>query len=294
MRRVRILTGLLAAGLALATSVAGNSAASPRAASTWAQQSAANAAADDAALQAAATDLTVQALAVGALPAAPAYTSAAKRIYADVVALTALARSQDPSLGPQDTTAVMGPVPAGLTLDRSGQPPHRPISVTHSLQLFDGQTVPAQPSPGYGLHDTHFGNRPARFRHPNGVTVEPVVPALPNATVGDTAVRAALQRLGLPYVWAAGGPVTFDCSGLTQWAYAHAGIALGHYTGWQWNQGRLIPPADILPGDLILFGDPTHHVGMYLGAGWMINAPYTGQYVDVVPIPTGVAGVIRP
>lgn len=294
MRRARILAGLTTAGLALSVAAAGVSTAQPTAASTWAKQSAANAAADDAALQAAATDLTVQALAVGALPAAPTSASAVKRIYADLVALTALARSQDASLVPQDTTAVMGPVPAGLTERRSGAPQHRQITATHTLQLFDGHAVAAHPSAGWGLHTTHMGNRPARFRAPNGVTVEPNVPAVPDATVGDTAVRAALQRLGLPYVWAAGGPTTFDCSGLTQWAYAHAGISLGHYTGFQWNEGRLIPPADILPGDLILFGNPTHHVGMYLGAGWMINAPYTGQYVNVVPVPTGVAGIIRP
>ena len=108
------------------------------------------------------------------------------------------------------------------------------------------------------------------------------------------AVRSALKELGQPYVWAAAGPTTFDCSGLVQWAYAHAGLSLAAFTGYEWNEGRMIPGRDILPGDLILFGDPTFHVGMYLGAGWMVNAPYTSQYVNVVPVPGRVAGVIRP
>src|SRR6202042_780714 len=104
------------------------------------------------------------------------------------------------------------------------------------------------------------------------------------------ALREALSKLGQPYVWAAGGPNTFDCSGLMQWAYAHAGRWLTHFSGDQWNEGRLIPPRDILPGDLILFeyrhSTTIHHVGMYLGAGWMVNAPFTGQYVDVVQVPS--------
>jgi cell wall-associated NlpC family hydrolase len=114
------------------------------------------------------------------------------------------------------------------------------------------------------------------------------------------ALRSALQKLGQPYVWAAAGPSTFDCSGLTLWAYAHAGIHLTHFTGSQYNEGRLLKPKQVLPGDLILFDhliggrEVIHHVGMYLGAGWMVNAPYTGQYVNVVRVPGSIAGIVRP
>jgi cell wall-associated NlpC family hydrolase len=81
---------------------------------------------------------------------------------------------------------------------------------------------------------------------------------------------------------------------LVQWAYAHAGLELAHHAAYQWNEGRLIPGKDILPGDLIMFGRPIVHVGMYVGAGWMVNAPYTGQYVNLMAVPNHVAGVVRP
>jgi cell wall-associated NlpC family hydrolase len=114
------------------------------------------------------------------------------------------------------------------------------------------------------------------------------------------AIWAGLQKLGQPYVWAAAGPSTFDCSGLVQWAYARAGLRFTHFSGAQWNEGRLIKPKQILPGDLLLFDhriggrQVIHHVAIYLGAGWMLNAPFTSQYVNVVPVPSGVAGAVRP
>jgi cell wall-associated NlpC family hydrolase len=150
------------------------------------------------------------------------------------------------------------------------------------------------------LHRLHGGAHPAAYQRPDGVYVDPTLPSLTAPTIGEMALRTALGKLGQPYVWAAAGPSTFDCSGLTQWAYAHAGVGLAHFTGDQWNEGEKIPGRDILPGDLILFEYPVghreviHHVAMYLGADWMLNAPYTGQYVDVVPVPSGVAGIIRP
>jgi cell wall-associated NlpC family hydrolase len=157
---------------------------------------------------------------------------------------------------------------------------------------------PDRGSGGFGLHRDHGGAHPASIQRVDGVYVDPKLPAPSHPTIGMVALHTALQKVGQPYVWAAAGPTTFDCSGLTQWAYARAGIWLTHFTGDQWNEGRLIHPRDILPGDLILFeyrhSTTIHHVGMYLGAGWMVNAPFTGQYVDVVPVPSGVAGVIRP
>jgi cell wall-associated NlpC family hydrolase len=118
----------------------------------------------------------------------------------------------------------------------------------------------------------------------DGVSVHPVLPAPPKGhrdLRAQVAVEAALTQLGSPYVWNAAGPSTFDCSGLTVWAWGHAGIALEHYTGTQVTQGVRVDPGALLPGDLLLFGTNLHHVGMYLGAGYMINAPQTGDYVKV-------------
>ena len=98
-------------------------------------------------------------------------------------------------------------------------------------------------------------------------------------------MRAAYSVLGVPYVYAGSSPSQgFDCSGLTMWAWARAGAALDHYTGTQAHQGVRVRRSQLLPGDLMLFGGDVHHVGMYLGAGYMIDAPTTGEYVKIQPV----------
>jgi cell wall-associated NlpC family hydrolase len=105
---------------------------------------------------------------------------------------------------------------------------------------------------------------------------------LPEATnVGTTALRAALTQRGKPYVWGAAGPDSFDCSGLVLWAFAQEGISLPHYTGDQWNAGMHVSRADLEPGDLVFFFPDISHVGIYLGNGLMVDAPSTGQVVQV-------------
>ena len=123
----------------------------------------------------------------------------------------------------------------------------------------------------------------------------------PPSEAAATAIHWAFQEIGVPYSWGGGdengptygfaqgaGTKGFDCSGLTLFAYAQAGIHLDHYTGTQWNQGKRVSSrADLLPGDLMFFAydtsDPStiHHVSMYIGNGKMIEAPYTGEVVRV-------------
>jgi cell wall-associated NlpC family hydrolase len=103
-------------------------------------------------------------------------------------------------------------------------------------------------------------------------------------TVGVIALRAALTRIGDPYVWAAAGPDAFDCSGLVVWAYAQEGISLPHYTGSLWNEGVHVSEADLQPGDLVFFYADVSHVGIYIGDGLMVDAPTVGQDVMVQPI----------
>lgn len=108
---------------------------------------------------------------------------------------------------------------------------------------------------------------------------------LPTAnTVGEQALQAALTRRGDPYVWGAAGPSTFDCSGLVKWAYAQVGINLPHYTVSQWNMGEHISKSQLEPGDLVFFFPTIEHVGMYVGDGLMLDAPQTGQVVQIQPI----------
>jgi len=108
---------------------------------------------------------------------------------------------------------------------------------------------------------------------------------LPEATnVGTVALRDALTQRGKPYVWGAAGPDSYDCSGLIMWAFAQEGISLPHYTGSLWNSGMHVSRADLEPGDLVFFFADISHVGLYIGNGLMVDAPSTGQLVQVQPI----------
>jgi cell wall-associated NlpC family hydrolase len=98
------------------------------------------------------------------------------------------------------------------------------------------------------------------------------------------AVQAAESRVGDPYVWAASGPDEFDCSGLVMWAYAQAGVSLPHYSGSQYDDTIQIPMSDLEPGDLVFPADPGIHVAMYIGNGEIVQAPYTGADVQIVPL----------
>ncbi|MFG1880950.1 C40 family peptidase [Micromonospora sp. NPDC049102] len=109
------------------------------------------------------------------------------------------------------------------------------------------------------------------------------------------AIRTACQQVGDPYVWGATGPNSFDCSGLTQYAYKSAGIYLTHHTGDQWNEGKVVSRGDEMPGDLVFFYSGLSHVGLYLGNGMMVHAPRAGKPVMVSSINTmPVAGFRRP
>jgi cell wall-associated NlpC family hydrolase len=114
----------------------------------------------------------------------------------------------------------------------------------------------------------------------------PQVPSnLPLNTLGGQAVALAFQYLGVPYVWAGSTPSGFDCSGLTMYVYGQLGIKLGHYTGFQYYEGRRVARDQLQPGDLVFFhanafGVPQHE-GMYIGNGSFIHAPHTGDVVRV-------------
>ncbi|MET7831905.1 NlpC/P60 family protein [Micromonospora sediminicola] len=115
------------------------------------------------------------------------------------------------------------------------------------------------------------------------------------SSAARTAIKTACAQVGDPYVWGATGPNSFDCSGLTQYAYKAAGISLTHFTGAQWNEGRKISASEARPGDLVFFFSDLHHVGIYLGNGLMVHAPRTGKPVQVGKLQyMPVAGYRRP
>ncbi|MFC8876135.1 bifunctional lytic transglycosylase/C40 family peptidase [Streptomyces ardesiacus] len=133
-----------------------------------------------------------------------------------------------------------------------------------------------------------------------------------------TAINAAEQMIGTPYSWGGGnasGPsagtccspsgrsgkstVGFDCSGLTLYAYARAGISLPRTAAAQYAASEPVKPGDVKPGDLVFYGSSAasiHHVGIYVGGGWMIDAPRPGTQVRYSPMDTmpDLFGVARP
>jgi peptidoglycan DL-endopeptidase CwlO len=98
------------------------------------------------------------------------------------------------------------------------------------------------------------------------------------------AVRAAQRAVGRPYVWGANGPSGFDCSGLTQWSYGQAGVGLPRTSQAQRYAGRQVPLSQALPGDLVAYRDDASHIGMYVGNGQVIHAPYPGAAVRYDPV----------
>ncbi|MFJ8859058.1 NlpC/P60 family protein [Streptomyces sp. NPDC102451] len=100
----------------------------------------------------------------------------------------------------------------------------------------------------------------------------------PASALGAAALQAASTRVGKPYVRAATGPDSFDCSGLTQWAYAQAGAQITRTTYTQINQGTRIARSQLKPGDLVFFSN-TSHVGLYAGNNTVLHAPYPGTNV---------------
>ena len=101
------------------------------------------------------------------------------------------------------------------------------------------------------------------------------------------AVRAALSRLGCPYVWGATGPDRFDCSGLVQWSYAQAGVPLHRTTYDQINDGVPVARADVRPGDLVF--PHTGHVQMAIGGDLVVEAPYAGAPVRISRMGAAIA-----
>jgi cell wall-associated NlpC family hydrolase len=110
----------------------------------------------------------------------------------------------------------------------------------------------------------------------------PLADLPPASASAQEAVRAAYSVIGTPYRYGGASPEGgFDCSGLTMWSWAHAGVSLPHSSGAQYGALPHVPRERLQPGDLVFFYSPIHHVGMYIGGGRMIDAPHTGSFVGI-------------
>ncbi|MCQ4081578.1 NlpC/P60 family protein [Streptomyces sp. RB6PN25] len=128
-----------------------------------------------------------------------------------------------------------------------------------------------------------------------GIGRLPDLPDLgPSSSRAAAAVAAAESAVGLPYAWGAAGPDAFDCSGLMYWAYEHAGVMLPRTSQGQLGAGQRVPLSQIRPGDLVIYRDNASHVGMYVGGGRVVHAPYPGARVRYDPVDMmPIAGVTR-
>jgi peptidoglycan DL-endopeptidase CwlO len=118
----------------------------------------------------------------------------------------------------------------------------------------------------------------------------PSGPIVAGSAAAQVAIDMAMSQRGKPYVWAGSGPGSFDCSGLTAYAYAAAGVSLPHSSRMQSQMGRSISRDALQPGDLVFFYSPVSHVGIYIGNGQMVHAPTSGDVVKVAPLMSGFSG----
>ncbi len=135
---------------------------------------------------------------------------------------------------------------------------------TELLELLDDLSEARQMAEAELLRDVLSGASKA------GIVVEPGSP-----------VETALAYHGVPYLWGGQSPRGFDCSGLVLYVMRQHGVSLPHYSGAQFQLGEKVAPSALQPGDAVFFGSPVYHVGMYVGAGYFIHAPRTGDFVKL-------------
>jgi len=120
-----------------------------------------------------------------------------------------------------------------------------------------------------------------RSRLPNWVMYTGPLPQIDDA-VASQLVETAAAYLGIPYLWAGSRPTTgMDCSGFVLYVFAQHGVVLPHFAAYQCAMGTPVTLPDIQAGDIVGFGEPIHHVGIYIGDGLFMHAPHTGDVIRI-------------
>jgi SH3-like domain-containing protein len=185
--------------------------------------------------------------------------------------------------GPSDQFQVIATMPAGVVFQILGQ-----SSGWYKARFVDGTegwvaswlcVANSMPGPGGG---------PVTIVQP-----EPQPQAQPTGgqptAIGNEIARLAMTQRGKPYIWGAEDPgVGFDCSGLVLWAHNQVGVSVPRVTFDQFKTGLYVEPSQLIPGDSVFFANTytggASHVGIYVGSGYFVHAPGTGQKVRVQPL----------
>lgn len=204
---------------------------------------------------------------------------------AQVKAALAAQGQLPPGEGPAATTATVasepaGPpanAPAGTSPPTAPQPSAAPSSVPPATAT--GSTTP----PTTGPPTTAPTTAPPTTAPPSSSSGSGSVAQAPGV---NSVLAYARAQIGKPYQWGGAGPNSFDCSGLVMMAWEQAGIYFPHLAQDQYNLTARIALSALIPGDLVFFGTPdnVYHVGIYIGNGQMIDAPETGQDVQIQSI----------
>jgi len=178
-------------------------------------------------------------------------------------------------------------VPPTVTLGRA---------TTTAAPAGRGSPAPTTPTPTTSAPVTLTATTVVSSPTPTTAAPVPLPPPPPLATAA-IAVQTAEAQIGKPYVWAGAGPDSFDCSGLTMFAWAAAGVRLPHNAAAQAAMLAPVAPdlADLQPGDLLFYDTPIDHVTIYVGNAMMVEAAHSGVPVRMVPVRTGqLVGAGRP
>lgn len=183
-------------------------------------------------------------------------------------------------------TAIVGPSTEAMAQPRTPKAPQTSRSVPESLQQRIVR-IKAKPT----VKTSEAGAQPAKPVTIADPSAKASPAAKPSPAKGQLAVKAALSKLGSRYRYGANGPDRFDCSGLTSWAWAQAGVTIPRTSSSQFRSLPRVSLDALQPGDLVY---SPGHIGMYIGDGKMVHSPQTGRSVEIAPLRPRASGAVRP
>ena len=241
------------------------------------------------AIPAQAADSTAE---VDAAPVQTASAPAAPAAAVTAPATTTSSKATDSAFGKIEVEPVAkptGPTPAQLRARAEREQARQEAAAERQREQEQEQEQAAREEQASERTESTSPSRSQERQAPAPAKSEPA-PAATSSANSDV-ISIAKQYIGVPYVYGGSTPSGFDCSGFTQYVFAKAGKSLPRVTTAQ--QAAATPVSNPQPGDLVFFGSPSWHVGIYVGDGMMIDAPRTGKSISIRPLFDGVSGYGR-